>query len=304
MSIVRGSTHKLIVIPEVTFGTTPATPAMVETLLTQLQKKSAQTVLRSKQIRSHPFVDRLLYGRFVHDLSIDFEMQSASHDKFFQTMFGSTISAKSMAFADALSSLSAESQTGGTLANFDQYTGWFFTKMSVSASASDTAPVKVSMTGIAKTGTLDATSTISGSIVAATPVDPFIFADSTLTVAGAATAIMTGSFDINRVVDPLMLWGSRVPREFIPSDVTATASLTIPYDDQTQSAMVTAFSDNAVVLKFANVGATIFRTFTFGKTKLEDISRPITTRGGIMQTVTVEPYYNTGTSTLCTLTTE
>ena len=304
MTIVRGSTHKLVQIPEVTFGTTPATPTMIETLLTQLQKKSTQTVLRSKQIRSHPYVDRMLYGRYVHDLSMDFELQAASHDPYLQVMFGSTISSKTMAFADALKSMTAESQTGGTLAHFDQYTGWFFTKLTVAASSSDTEPVKCTLTGIASAATLDATSTLATAVTAATPVDPFIFADATLTVAGTATSVMSGNFDINRVVDPLMLWASRSPREFIPGDVTSTGSLVIPYDTGVQAALVTAFSDNALVFKFANNGSTTFRQFTFPKCKLTDVGRPITTRAGIMQNISFEAYYDTGTTTICTLATE
>lgn len=302
MAVLRGSVEKLVQIPEVTFGTTPATPVMIEVLKTGFTPKDSQTVLRSAQIRTHPYVDRMLYGRFVHDIQLDTEMQAASHDPLFQVMFGSTISAKAMAFADALKSMTLEDQNGAS--NFNQYTGAFFTKMSVSASASDTTPVKVSYTGQAKAGTLDASSTLATSVTAATPVDPFIFADATLTVAGSATAVMSGNFDLNRAVDPLMLWGSRIPREFIPADVTCTGKITVPYDTGAQSTIVTAFSDAALVWKFGNVGITTFRQFTMPKTKLVDISRPITTRGGMMQDVDFEAYYDSGSSTICTLATE
>lgn len=302
MAIQRGSQQTLTQIPEVTFGTTPATPTMIEILKTGFTPKETQTVLRSAQIRSHPYLDRLLYGRYVHDLQLDIEMQNASHDPLFQVMFGGTISAKALAFADAIKSMTLEDNRGSTF--YNQYTGAFLTKMSVSASASDTTPVKVQFTGVAKAATLDANATLATAVTAATPVDPFIFADATLTVAAVATPVMAGNWDLTRVVDPLMLWGSRVPREFIPGDVTMTGKATIPYDDASISTQVTAFSDAALVFKFANVGASTFRTFTFAKTKLIDISRPVTTRAGLMQDIDFEGYYDTGSSTICTMTTQ
>lgn len=304
MAIIRGSTHLLQAIKEVTFGTTPATPALTEIPMTTLGKKSTQTELKSAQIRSHPYVDRIMYGQFVHDITLDVEAQSVSNDILFETMFGGTITTKSLAFADVIKSLTVESAAGGGSSKFDQFTGTFFNKLSVSAAASDTAPVKASFAGMAKAGTLDAASTLAGSQVAATFVDPFIFADATLTVAGSATAVVAGSFDINRQVDPLMLWASRVPREYIPGAVTCTGKITVPYDDGTQSGIVTAFSDAALVWTFNNLGATVFRKFTMPKTKLLAVGRTINTRGGIMQEIDFEAYYDSGTTTVCTMTTQ
>lgn len=304
MAIIRGSTHLLQAIKEVTFGTTPATPALTELPLTNLQKKSAQTEIKSAQIRSHPYVDRIMYGQFVHSIQLDVEAQAATHDMLFETMFGGTISAKSLAFADVLKSLSMESSAGGGSSKFDQFTGAFFNKVSVSAAASDTLPVKVSFTGMAKAGTLDASSTLASTQVAATFVDPFIFADATLTAAAVSTAVVSGNFDISRQVDPLMLWASRVPREYVPAAVTITGSITVPYDDATQSTIVTAFSDAALVWTFNNNGATTFRKFTMPKTKLLDITRTINVRGGIMQQISFEAYYDSGSLTACTMTTQ
>lgn len=302
MAIIRGSTHKLIYIKEVTFGTTPATPTMLEVPMVQFGKQDAQTVLRSNQIRTHPWTDRMLYGRYMHTTGVDFELQAAVHDGLLETFFGSTISAKALAFADVLKSVSVESQSGSSL--FDSFTGNYFDKLSISASASDTSPVKCTLSGMAKAAVLDAGATISTAITAAAFNDPYVFADASLTIAAAATAVLQGNIDIGRQVDPLMLWASRVPREFIAGTATATGKATIPYDAGTQSALVTAFADNAMVFTFANNGATTFRKFTFPKCKIIGISRPVNTRGGIMQDVDWEAYYDTSTTTGVTMTTE
>lgn len=305
MAQIRGSTQKLIYIKEVTFGTTPATPTMTEIPLAQIStKKSTQTVLKSNQIRSHPFVDRMLYGQFVHDLAIDVELQAASHDALFETMFGGTITTKSLPFADVLKSITAENQAGGSSSLFDQYSGCFFDSVAISAAASDTAPVKCTFTGRAKVGTLDAGATLASVVTAATFTDPYVFADATLTVGGSATAVMSGNFTIARKVDPLMLWGSRTPREYVNGDVTVTGKVTVPYDGSVQSTIVTAFSDAALVFNFANVGATTHRAFTMAKAKLMDLSKPITSRLGVFQDIDFEAYFDSGTSTAVTMTTE
>lgn len=303
MAILRGSQHKLVMIRETTFGTTPATPTMFEMPITNFSKKSTTSILKSDQIRPHPFVDKMLNGYFMHEIGIDFELQAAVHDKLLEQVFGVAIASKAAKFTDALLGMSLESQTGtGTL--FDNFVGAYLNKMSITASGSDTAPVKVSTSGMARVGNLDATSTIATAVTAAANNDPYIFADATLTMATVSTAVVAGTINFDRVVDPLMLWGSRLPREFVPGTVTATGTITIPYDDATQSALVKNFTTAALVFKFGNVGITTFRQFSFPTVKLGSIERVINTRGGLMQVINWEAFYDSSSATICTLATE
>jgi hypothetical protein len=301
--ILRGSQYKFTAIKEVTFGTTPATPTFIEYPLASFNQKTSQTVLRSNQIRSHPYTDKMLFGRTIHELGGDFEMQAATHDALIETHFGAAISAKALVYADALKSFTAEVQQSSG-ARYNSYTGFFIDKLSISASANDTSPVKCTFSGMAKAGTLDATATISSAITAAGNPDPYVFADATLKIATVDTAVMSGNIDFSRQVDPLMLWGSRTPREYIPGAVTASGKITVPYDDGVQSALVTAFADNALVFKFANVGVTTFRQFTFPKAKIFSRSAPVQGRGGIFQEIDWEAYYDSSTTTICTMATE
>ena len=102
MPIIRGSTHGLYMIKEATFGTTPATPTMIEMPFTTFGMRASHGVLRSEQIRSHPFVDRVLSGRDMFELSLGFELQGATHDSIVETVFGSTIASNSMKYLDVL----------------------------------------------------------------------------------------------------------------------------------------------------------------------------------------------------------
>lgn len=304
MAIIRGSTHKLVTIKEVTYGTTPATPVMLEIPIVNFSKKSSINVLKSAQIRSHPYIDKMLQGQFMHEIGIDWELQDAVHDSLLETVFGGTIATKALAFADVLKSVTAESQAGGGSSLFDQFPGTFLNKLSITASASDTAPVRMSASGMAKSGTLDAAATLATSVTAAANNDPFVFCDASLTVSAAATAVVAGTVNIERTVDPLYLWNSRVAREYIPSDVAVSGTITVPYDTNAQSTIFTGFTDAPLVFKFANNGATTFRQFTIPKTKFVSLGRQIQSRGGIFQEVNWEAYYDPSSTTIMTMTTQ
>lgn len=303
MTAIRGSTHKLVTIKEVTYGVTPTTPTMLEMPLTSWSPQDAQSVMRSAQIRSHPYTDKMIKGTFSHAISTGWELQDAVHDSLFETIFGGTITTKALKFADAIKSITAESQAGqGSL--FDQFSGFYLNHLEVTASASDTAPVAVTATGTAKVGTLDASATIASTVTAAANNDPFVFQDASLTVASVATDVVSGNFVLDRAVDPLNIWNSRTAREYVPGAVTATGQITVPYDDSSQSTLLSGFTDAALVFKFGNIGASAFRQFTFPKCKYVSLGRGVTSRGVRLQQINWEAYYDPSSTTICTMTTQ
>jgi hypothetical protein len=308
MAVQRGSTSQIAVIKEVTAGTTPSTPTLLEMPIVQWSPTHTNDVIKSAQIRSHPFVDKMLHGRFLHEFGLDYELQGAVHDTLIETMFGAAISAKSLAFTDALKSLTIEEKVAA--GDFNQFVYGVFSSFGISAAAGDTTPVKITTSGMALTGTLDAAATIATAVTPAANVDPFIFVGAGITVASNITPVGSGSINLTRQIDPLMLLGSRNPREFVPGDVGATGTITIPYDASgfgsgaTVSALVSGFTDAAQVWTFADEAGTTFRRLTLPKTKWTSLGRPLNARGARMQEVNWEAYYNSGTSTVCTMTTE
>jgi hypothetical protein len=307
MAVQRGSTSQITAIKEVTPGTTPATPTMLELPVVSFSPKVTNTLIRSNQIRSHPFVDQISRGRVVYDLSTEFELQGTNHDILVETMFGSAISAKSMAFTDALKTLTVEEKVVAGV--FNSWTYGCFSQMSLQVGGSDTTPIKVSLTGSALASALDAASTLATSVTAAASAVPWVFVGGSLTLTAGATPVSSASFSLNRAMDPLMLLGSPNPRELVIGACTATGQITVPYDasgnasGSTISTAVTGFSDQALTLKLTDAAGTTWRQFAFAKTKFAGLDRVLQSRGMRMAVVNWEAMYD-GASTVCTMTTQ
>lgn len=308
MSVQRGSTAQVTVIKEVTNGTTPATPTMQEIPVVNFSPNTSTTVIRSDQIRAHPFADKLINGRIIHEGSFEVEAATAVHDPLIETFLGGTITAKALKFLDALKSMTVEEKVSTGV--FNQWTYMTLPSMSITASADDTAPIKMNFTSQARVGTLDAAATLATAVTPAADNVPYIFAGATATIDGNLMPIGSGTLNFERQIDPLMLLGSRLPREFVPGAATLTGSMTIPYDNtgfgvgSAISAKVMNFTDTPQVWKFADEAGTAFRQFTIPKTKFSSLGRALSDRGMRMQEVNWEAVYDNSSATVATLATE
>lgn len=308
MAAQRGSTSKVTAVKEVTAGTTPATPTMIELPVVSFTPNTQNTVISSNQIRAHPFKDQLINGRLMHDFGMEIELAGATHDMLLETFLGGAITSKALKFLDALKSLTLEETVNTGV--FNQWTYGCFSAMSVASSASDTSPVKITFTGMARSGTLDAASTLATAVTAAPGTVPYIFVGGSATLGGNVTPIASGTLNFTRQIDPLMLLGSRLPREFVPGACDLTGSMVIPYDDtdfglgSTISANTVGFSDVSQVWKYADEAGTNFRNFTIPKTKFSSLGRSLNARGMRMQDVNFEAVYDSSSTTIATLGTQ
>lgn len=308
MPAQRGSTSQVTAIKEATAGTTPATPVMIQLPAVAFTPTATTNVLTSAAIRAHPFTDQLINGRLVHAFGMDFELAGATHDMLFETFLGGVITAKALKFTDSLLSLTLEEKVNTGV--FNQFTYGCFSAMTISASAADTAPVKIAMTGEARAASLDAASTLASSVTAAPGTVPYIFVGGSLTIGGTVTPVSSISLALTRQIDPLMLLGSRLPREFVPGACGLTGSVTVPYDDSgaglgaTMSGLVTGFTGSALVAKFGDEGVTNFRQLTMPNTKFLSLGRALNSRGMRMQDINIEAIYDVSSATIATLATQ
>ncbi len=301
MSAARGSKQMLKIIKEVTYGVTPATPTMIELPVNSFNADVAIGLIRSGQIRTHPFVDRLLKGAQKNDLEMTCEMQDDTHDVMLELLTGDTWTSNVVKMKDALIGATFES-AATDLTLFDQYAGTCVRRGEFTFQAAEDALVMSTFGMMAKTGTLDAGVTLASVLTAAPEKDPFVFADASITINGVSRPVSSCTITVERTVDPYYVLGSRVPREYIPSDVTVTGSLTIPYEDSTESARLIGFTNAPLVVVAGDNGAVNSKTFTLPKLKYATMGRRLQGRGIRLQEINWEAHYDSGIASVMSIT--
>lgn len=303
----RGSTAQITAVKEVTPGTTPATPTMIELPLVSWTPNLSTNLIASAAIRGHPFRDQIVAGRVIHEFGMEVEEAGATHDILLETFLGGAITAKALKFLDVLKSLTIEEKVAA--GDFNVWTYSCLSSMSWTANADDTAPVKISYNGMARAATLDAGATIATAVTAAPGTAPYIFAGAGITLNATTTPVSSGTLNFQRQIDPLVLLGNRLPREYVPGECTLAGTITVPYDDTgagsgaTISTLVTGFSNAAQVWTFADEAGTVFRRFTIPNSKFLSLGRSLNDRGMRMQEVNFEAFYDSATATVATLST-
>lgn len=302
MAAKRGSQHRLGIILETVYGTTPATPALTEVLITRLRKNVSMGAIRSAQIRSHPFLDRMLPGAKTQDLEIGGELQYGNYDIFLQMLAGQAWAANILKMGDALLGATLESRMSGGTALYDQFTGAFVNRIEFSVSAEDESPVGLTIGMAALTSELDSTVTLATTTPAAANVDPFVYTEGLTEIDGVARPVTSITFRAERAVDPLRVIGSSQAREMVPGDFTLTGSITTPLEDGVESAQLEGFESVPIHLRLNMPGDTIYLDFLIHLAKFISMGRSIEGRGALMQEIEFEAIYSASDATVMTIT--
>lgn len=299
MPAKRGSQHRLGIILETIYGTTPATPAMTELPITRLRKNKSMGAIRSAQIRSHPFLDRMLPGAKTQDLEIGAELQPGNHDVLLQMLAGQAWNANVLKIGDALLGATMESRSGPAPVLYDQFIGCFVNRFEITISADEESPVGVTFGFGALTSELDATTSLATTTPAAVDVDPYVYTQGLTELAGVARPVTSITFRAERTVDPLRVIGSRDPRENVPGDFTVTGSITTPFEDGVESGILEAFTTVPIHVR---LGSTTFLDFLIPSVKYTSLGRSVEGRGALMQEIEFEALYNSTQGTILVIT--
>ncbi|AKU43438.1 tail subunit [Caulobacter phage Sansa] len=302
MPVKRGSQHRLLAIKETVYGTTPATPTMLEILLTRLRVNKQMGVTRSGTIRQHPFVDRMLPGRKTQDLEIGMELQTNNMDLLFEMLAAKTFSTDVLKMGDGLTSMTLESQAQVGAGLFDHFLGAFVNRMEISFSANEDAAIAVTIGFGALSSELDATATLATAVTEAVDVDPLVFFDSVVNIAGVARPVTALTIRAERTVEPLWVGGSYLPRENVPGDFTLSGSLTIPYEDAVESARLEGFVDADLEVVCLSASGDTGITFAVPKLKYMSMGKEVAGRGARYQEIDYEAYYDRTEQTVLVIT--
>lgn len=304
MPAARGSRQTLKMVKEATYGVTPTNPVLLALPFVNFNRNINRGVIRSNQMRSHPFTDRLMKGRLSADFDMGIEVQDDTHDILLDAFCGTTTWATNVIkLTDSLQGLSFEA-TAGDLALHDQFGGGFLSSMEVNFPAEEEGIVTANFSGMTRSVALDAATSIvgTGSVTPAPDVDPFVFGDAVCTIAGAPRPITALNIRAERTVDPLLVLGSFIPREYIPSTVSVTGSVTIPLEDSTESEQLIDFTEVAISASAVASTGGAFRKWDMTKVNFTRMGRQVQDRGVILQTIDWEAKYDIATGTPMSIT--
>lgn len=299
MGVKRGSQHRLGIVLETTYGTTPATPALVELPIVRVRKNKSMGAIRSGQIRSHPFLDRMLPGARTQDLEVGAELQPKNHDILLQMLAGQPWAANVLKVTDALLGATIESKNGPAPVLYDQFTGAFVNRFEITISAEEDAPVGVTFGFGALTSELDSTTSLATTTPAAIDVDPFTYIQGATELNGVTRPVTSITFRAERTVDPLRVIGSADARENVPGDFVVTGSITTPFEDGVESGILEAFTTVPIHVR---VGSTAFLDFLIPAVKYMSLGRSVEGRGALMQEIEFEAIYDSVSGTVLVIT--
>lgn len=304
MPAARGSRQTIKVTKEATFGVTPTDPTLLALPIVNFNRNINRGIIRSNQIRGHPFTDRLMAGLLNADFDMSIEVQDDTHDVLFDAVAGTGgWVTNALKITDGLQGLSFEA-SANDLSLHDQFAGGYLSSMEVNFPAEENGIVTANFSGMSRTVAPDESVSLvgDGEVTAAPDSDPFIFADATVNIAGSLRPVTALNIRLERQVDPLYVLGSQSPREYIASGVTLTGQVTIPLEDATESTQLVNFTDMALVARAASRDGAAWRQFSMPKINFGRMGRQIQDRGVILQVIDWEAKYDLASSTIMTIT--
>jgi hypothetical protein len=303
MPAARGSRQAIAAVREATFGTPPANPTMYALPIVSFNRNVNRGVIRSNQMKAHPFTDKLMPGGISADFDMQIELQDETHDILLSAVCGTTDWASDeIKVTDTLQGLSMQAEAAD-LGLFDIFGGGYLSTMELNFPAEENGIVTATFNGQSRTVSLDSTTSLvgTGSIVPAPEVDPFVYSGATVTIAGDARPVTALTIRLERQVDPLLVLGSATPREYIPSTVTLTGQVTIPLEDDTESTQLMNFTEMPLVARAADFAGTAWREFTMPKINFLRMGRQVQDRGVILQSIDYEAKFDVTSSSVMTI---
>ena len=295
MPIKRGSQHLVGYAIETVYGTTNTTPVLKELPVVSLNKTKSYATANSAQIRQHPFVSNVLRGMDSQTLEMTIELQPKNHDDLIANLFANVWTNNAIKAIDGIVGMTIESQLPTA---FGVYNGCIVTRAEFTFTASEDAPIKVTLSIMAIAASLAQPASISSSAATAAVVtDPLVAGDSVFLAGGTAQPVSAVAFTLERTVDPFRILGSRRAREEVPGAFSVTGTFSIPYETTAQNTAAEAFTDTTLEVDAASYDQLSILKFVLPRVKRTQIAENIANRGAITQDYSFTGYYDPTSAT-------
>jgi len=253
MAIANGAQHSIHFVPEVTYGTTPTTPAFKPFPHTGTSLAMTKDGLESEKLRGDRQVEDFRHGNQSISGDISSELEYGDLDDIIQAVLCGTWTADVLKAGVTRRSFTVERKFADLATpEFHRYTGCEFNSfaMSVSPNAIVTATF-----GVIGKGLTLATSSVAGSTyAAASDVQPFDSFTGSITEGGSPIAVVTSiEFTLENGLEPLFAVGSKTTNRPSIGKSRLTGTMTTYFENKTLYEKFINETSSSIVLTLLDV---------------------------------------------------
>jgi len=230
MAFSQGSRSGLAFVPEVTFGTTPASPTMVDLPFNSHSLELSKSGVTSSQIRPDRQVEIFRHGQRQVGGSIECEFRADAFDTLLESGCFGTFSTGVLKVGTTFKSFTIE-ERNLDITQYRRFTGCSVSSFSINCTPNQMVSATFNMVG--KDMSL-ATSPLDASIDAAAAEPPFDSFSATIEEGGSAIATITSlNFTVDNGLNPTFVVGSATTPQLEYGMANITGELTAYFENQT-----------------------------------------------------------------------
>jgi Phage tail tube protein len=300
MSLAAGSQLKVVDIDEVTFGTTPATPAMNIRRITGTTLELTRGSFRSAELTSTRAVNDLRLGMKQGAGDFSSELIYGDFDTWLQRLLGGTWTSEAPGTPNTLklgtTKRSASLELGFVdIGQYLMFKGVIWDKLAISAKPKSNATCKWTM--LSKDLGTPASATGATSTPAATTNSPMDTFSGSVKEGGSLISLVSG-FDLNldNQVEAADIIGATTIPDYFLKRLMITGTITAYFQDVVLLNKFLNETESSLELILAGIPTNKTLSFKLPRIKYTKGATPVNNDGGITMQLPFEAMYNTSDS--------
>lgn len=293
MTFATGGFHGLRYVPEVTFGTTPSTPAMVALRHTECSLVLSKDSFQSNELRSDRQISDLRHGIQSVGGSVGYEFSYGEFDPILEGALFSTWNTNVLK-SGVTSKFFTMERAFADITQYGVFTGCMVNgfSLSVQPNAIVTGSFDLIGKGASYSGTpLDA------SVTASQTNSPFDSFTGTIEEGGSTIAIITGlELNLANGLEATQVVGSNTTPAIVPGRSNLTGTVSAYFENATLLTKFINETESSIEFTLGN-GTTKSYTFLIPRIKYSGGDNPASGEGPIVISMPFQALYDTSTAT-------
>lgn len=300
MTISTGASVKVGYIAETTWGTTPATPQLISIPFTSFNVNLTQDQYKDSSIQADRMERYSISGD--HHVTGDFQvnLSPSNFDPFLASAVYGTWATNTLKVGQTLSSFTLE-QGHTDISLYTQYTGVMVDKLDLTVPSNGAVTAKFTVIGKDQSAVPGSTSIDGSAYTAAIAGVPFTHIGGTFKEGGTTIGVITSlAMSVANNLTANFACGSTSAQGVTPGFTQITGTLTAYVQDA--SLLTKFYNGTSSAIDFTLASGAHTLEFSLPNVKYTGATRNISGQGSVMVTMPFTALYDSGSSSLITIT--